>query len=287
MEGALAAIRTRVRVGAAIGGWSLGAPGPIRWFRVWAMTAAFTALVVAEITAVSLDYAVRNLDPGIDYDTLMGATRNLLGGNGFYPAYEVSGPWVYTLDQPPNGPPILYPPHALYLFVPFVFLPGFLWWAIPLSVLAWALWRLRPHPAAVLAILLVLGTPYAREDIFWGNPVMWMVAAEAAGFVLGWPAVLVLLKPSLGPFALAGFPRRSWFVALAVLGLVNLPLLPMWADWVAVIRNAQLGPDFSLHQFPLMAVPLIAWLGSRRGPLVHRLERARVERARATAASAA
>jgi hypothetical protein len=283
----LAAIRTRKSVGAVAGEPFQRALGPIRWFHVWAWTAAFTAIVVVAITAVSLDYVVSYLDPGIDYDTLIGATRNHLAGNGFYPAYEVSGPWVYTLDQPPNGPPILYPPHALYLFVPFVFLPKLLWWAIPLSVFAWALWQLRPHPAAVLAILLVLGTPYAREDIFWGNPVMWMVAAEAAGFVLGWPAVLVLLKPSLGPFALAGFPRRSWFIALAVLSVANLPLLPMWADWIAVIRNAQLGPDFSLHQFPLMAVPLIAWLGSTRGPLIHRLERARAEQARATAASGA
>lgn len=274
MEGALAAIRsTRDRVGSAIGSSLRAAPEPIRWFRVWSVTAAVAALIVAVITAVRFQYAATYLDPGIDYDTLISATRHFLAGDGFYAAEHLAGPWVY----PGRAPPILYPPDALILFIPFTVLPGVLWWAIPFAVTAWVLWQLRPHPAAWLAIALLLGVPTSREDIFWGNPVMWMVAAEAAGFVLGWPAVLVLLKPTLGPFALAGFPRRSWFIALAVLCAVNLPLLPMWADWATVIRNSQLGPGFSLHQYPLMAVPLVAWLGSSRGPVRHRLERRQVE----------
>ena len=246
--------------------------GAIRWHRVWSTTAAFAAAIVGVITAASLDFFARYELPGIDYDTVIGAARRYLAGDGFYPAYELTGPWVYSLDQPPLGPPILYPPDALFLFVPLAFLPSVLWWAIPISITAWGLWKLRPHPAATLAIVLLLGTPFGREDILWGNPVMWMVAAEAAGFVLGWAGVLVLLKPSLAPFALAGFPRRSWFVALAILAAANLPLLGLWAQWIQVIRNSGLGPGFSLHQYPLMAVPLIAWLGSPWGPLATRLQ---------------
>lgn len=246
---------------------------PIRWFRVWAVTAVTAAVVVALITVVRLAYAVEYLNPGIDYDTLIGATRNFLAGDGFYPARQLAGPWEYYQDQPGRPPAILYPPPALILFIPFTVLPQVLWWAIPFAITSWALLRLRPHPAAWLAIVLLLGIPETREGIFWGNPVMWMVAAEAAGLVLGWPAVLVLIKPTLAPFALAGAWRRSWWFALGSLVPVNLVLLPMWADWFTVIRNSPLDAGYSLYQYPLMAVPVVAWLGSRAGPLISRLER--------------
>ena len=102
---------------------------------------------------------------------------------------------------------------------------------------------------------------------------MWMVAAEAAGFLLGWPAVLVFLKPTLAPFALAGAWHRSWWIALGLLLLANLALLPLWGQWVTVITNSGLGAGYSLYQLPLMAVPFVAWLGSRAGPLIWRFER--------------
>jgi hypothetical protein len=245
----------------------------IRWHRVWATTAVVAACVVALITLVRFEYAVAYLDPGIDYETLMRATRSFLAGDGFYPERQLAGPWEYYQNQPGLPPAILYPPDALVLFIPFAFLPKILWWAIPFTITAWALHRLRPHPAAWLAIVLLLGIPESREGIFWGNPVMWMVAAEAAGFVLGWPTVFVLLKPTLAPFALAGAWHRSWRVALGTLAVANLAFVPMWADWVVVIGNSELGPGFSLYQYPLMAVPVVAWLGSRSGPIIWRFER--------------
>ena len=253
---------------------SAGSPrGRIRWHRVWAITTVVAACFVVAITLARLQYSATYLDPGIDYDTLMGATRNFLAGDGFYPADQLAGPWVYHQDEPAYAPPILYPPHTLILFIPFTVLPAVLWWVIPIAVTAWALWRLRPHPAAWLAIVLLLGVPESREGIFWGNPVMWMAAATAAGLVLGWPAVFVFLKPTLAPFALAGIGHRSWWLTLGALAAFNLALLPMWADWVTVIRNSTLGPGFSLYQYPLMSVPVVAWLGSRAGPLIWRLER--------------
>ncbi len=274
MEGALTAIWTRARVGVAAGTSIQTGRVPINWQRVWRTTAAMAVLILAAITVARFEYAVRYLDPGIDYDTLIGATRRFLAGGGFYPAEQLAGPWIYHQGDPAFAPPVLYPPHALLLFVPFVFLPKILWWAIPAGITAWALWRLRPHPAAWLAIVLSLGVPQSREGIFWGNPVMWMVAFEAAGFVVAWAGVLVLLKPTLAPFALAGLPRRTWIVALAALCAVNVLAIPMWIDWLTVIRNApHLGPGFSLYQYPLMAVPLVAWLGSSGGPLMRRLDR--------------
>ena len=254
--------------------------GRIRWLRVWAIAAVTAAVIVALITIDRFEYAAAGLNPGIDYDVLMGATRSFLAGNGFYPAEQLAGPWIYHQGEPAFMPPILYPPDALLLFVPLSFLPGAFWWAVPIALTAWALWRLRPHPAAWLVIALLLGVPQSREGIFWGNPAMWMTALEAAGMVLGWPAVLVLLKPTLGPFALAGAWHRSWWLALAALALVNLPLLPLWVDWVTVLRNApsQLSLGFSLYQYPLLCVPLVAWLGSRQGPIWGRLQRRTMRR---------
>jgi len=240
---------------------------PIVWRRVWTIVARFAALAVASLTLARLEYSARYLDIGIDYDTLIGAARNFLAGNGFYPASELAGAWTYVDGDPAFAPAILYPPDSLLLFLPFVFLPKVLWWLLPLGITAWALRRLRPHPVAWLLIVLLLGVPESREGIFWGNPVMWMMAFEAAGFVVGWAGVLVLLKPTLAPFALAGSSRRSWRLALFTLSAANLALLPMWLQWVSIIRNSNLGPGFSLYQYPLMAVPVVAWLGSSRGPL--------------------
>jgi hypothetical protein len=265
----LAAIGGRVRAGTTAGIWLRSASAPIDWGRVWTIVACFAAVLVAAITVDRYLYAATYLNPGVDYDTLMGATHRFLAGGGFYNADQLAGPWIYHQGEPAFAAPIMYPPDALFLFVPFAYLPGFLWWAGPVAIVGWALWRLRPHPAAWLAIVLLLGVPQSREGIIWGNPVMWMVAFEAAGFVIGWAGVLVLLKPTLAPFALAGFPRRRWLLALALLCVSNLALLPMWADWLTVLRySSNLGPGFSLYQFPLMAVPLVAWLGSRHGPLL-------------------
>ena len=143
---------------------------PIRWFRVWTIPAVFAAVIVAVITVVRFEYAVAYLEPGIDYDTVIGATKDFLAGNGFYPARQLDGPWEYTHVKPELPAAILYPPDALILFIPFTILPGALWWAIPFAVTAWALWRMRPHPAAWLAIILLLGVPDSRESIFWEIP---------------------------------------------------------------------------------------------------------------------
>lgn len=246
-------------------GDSSGRWGPIRWRRVWWTVTAAAAVIVGIITVQKLAYAVAYLDPGIDYETVMRGARGWLSGDGFYPADQLTGAWVYHQGEPAFLPPILYPPDALLLFVPFTYLPAFLWWAVPIGFTSWALVQLQPHPAAWLGIILLLGLPESREPIFWGNPVIWAVAAEAGGFLYGWPGVLVLIKPTLAPFALAGAPSRSWLIALGALVLVNLALLPMWFQWVTVIQGSSLSADYSFSQYPLMAIPLVAWLaGDRR-----------------------
>jgi len=87
-----------------------------------------------------------------------------------------------------------------------------------------------------------------------------MTAAVALGTVIGWPSVLVLLKPTLAPFSLIGIRTRGWWVAAVALGVVSLAMLPGWFDYLTVMRNFEGGSlMYSLDQYPLMVIPVIAW----------------------------
>jgi len=196
---------------------------------------------------------------GVDYDLYMAATRSWLAGDGFYLASQLAGPYPVVHGV------VLYPPPMLILLVPFTMLPAPLWWAVPNAVILAVVLRHRPSPAAWLAMAICLWFPITGVRLLHGNPGMWISAALALGTLLGWPSVLVLLKPTLAPFALVGIRRRSWWIALAALGVVSLLFLPMWADYVTVIRNAQGGGIlYSIDEIPQVAIPLIAWLGSTR-----------------------
>ena len=78
---------------------------------------------------------------------------------------------------------------------------------------------------------------------------------------------LVLLKPSLGPFALLGARSRGWWVLLAAFILVSLALLPMWIDYLHVLLNGRGSVAvvwYSIRDVPLVCVPLVAWAARAR-----------------------
>ena len=145
---------------------------------------------------------------GVDYRLYMDATTRWLNGGQFYEAYQAA-PYVISAGD------ILYPPVALWLFVPFTMLPAVLWWAVPIGATIWALWRLRPGPISWPFLALCVAWPPTVVKIATGNPVIWSVAALAFGVIYFWPSVLVLIKPSLFPFALFGSNRRRWWLALS------------------------------------------------------------------------
>jgi len=196
---------------------------------------------------------------GADLHLYLGATSRFLDGGSFYLPHELAGPFVVQVGD------ILYPPVTMLLFAPFLVLPEFLWWAIPLGVTGWCVWSLRPSVLGWAGIVACLVLPYTVPLILAGNPGMWTTAAVALGLRYGWPAALVLVKPTLLPFALIGANRRSWWIAVAGLGLLSLPFLPATIDYLAVLRNAQ-SPDGLLYSFgnvPMMLIPVVAWLGRR------------------------
>ena len=100
----------------------------------------------------------------------------------------------------------------------------------------------------------------------FGNPSMWIVAAIAAGTVLAWPFVLVLIKPTFAPIALLGIRHRSWWIAGGLLLLASIPFGKVWLDWFAVVTNSNVSLVYNLPTLPLMCAPLVAWLAGARRP---------------------
>jgi len=178
----------------------------------------------------------------------------------FYMERQLSGRYT-TVTLVDN----LYPPSALYLFVPFTVLPPLLWWAVPIGFVVWAIWRLRPRMWAWPLLALVLALPKTWVVLFYGNTDMWLTAFVAGAVLWAWPAVLITIKPSLVFLAAIGITRRSWWVAAGVFALLNLPLIPLWFQWISVIRNSTATFEYSLANIPLITLPVVAWLASRRG----------------------
>lgn len=104
--------------------------------------------------------------------------------------------------------------------------------------------------------------------LFWvlGNPIVWCVAFLFLGVQWAGPAVFVLLKPVLFPFALAGANRRHWWLTLAAVAIASLAFLPMWLDYVRVVLNAR-DTTYLLWSVPPMCLPIVAWLGRQRATI--------------------
>lgn len=208
---------------------------------------------------------------GGDYNQYMGATRDWLAGQPFYHAWQVAEPyWLPTAPGQGGQAPNLYPPYALVLFVPFALLPSpisaVLWWTIPLSIIVWVLWKLRPP----LWTYPVLAACLLWKQTIWlllvGNPAaLWGTAALSLGTLYGWPALGVMLRPMLAPFALLGIRQRSWWIALGASLLLCALFLPMWPDYIAASLNARGATMLYLWEHvPLALVPVVPWLARLR-----------------------
>lgn len=198
---------------------------------------------------------------GFDHETYVAAARDWLTGRGFYESYQLTGPYLI------NAREILYPPILLAVLVPFSFLPDVLWVIVPAALTALIVWSWRPNFWATLAIGLCLAAPSTSGLYLLGSPGIWAVLAVAFATRWGWAGPLVLVKPSLFPFALVGIRTRSWWVSLALGGVLIVVTLPMWLDYVTVLLNAR-GPSanllYGLWTLPIMLVPVLAWVGRTR-----------------------
>jgi hypothetical protein len=236
-------------------------------FATFALAAALLAELAWMIATIWTQASAASIPTvGYDFSIYVDRTRSWLGGDGFYRARQLMGP--YSIE----GGDALYPPPAILLFLPWALgAPAFLWWAIPFLVGAVSLWRMRP-PLWAWVVLLAVVTLYPRTfvAIVLGNPSMWAFAAVLAGAAFGWPAVAALVKPALAPFALIGASRRSWWIALAIVGLLAVAFAPMWPDYLHVLEDARYSGsiDYVIGEIPIAAaLAIVGWVANRRAVL--------------------
>jgi hypothetical protein len=198
-------------------------------------------------------------DIGVDFRFYHDLAARWVAEGTYFQPYQLTGPYASTtlVDT-------FYPPIALFLFVPFLVVPAILWWLIPIVVLVYVIARLRPNMWAVAAMIVLMMWVRAFGAFLWGNTDMWVVATVAAALRWGWPAALIAIKPSVLPFMILGVRSRSFWMAIAILVVVSIPLWELWGDWVIAIRNMDPRLDYSLGSFTLYLVPVVAWLGRRR-----------------------
>jgi hypothetical protein len=229
---------------------------------LWAFAAAFVFLLVAVETLAIVVFVIAGSDVwsiGMDYRFYRDVGTRWLEDGSFYTPEQLTGPYVGRLMVD-----VFYPPTALWLFVPFAVLPAVLWWAVPILVVLFALLRMRPRPWAWLIIAILLAWPRAIGAYLFGNTDIWIVAALASGFVWGWPAAFVIVKPALLPLVLPIVRRQRFWAGLAAVAALTIPTLPLWPAYVQAMRDLTIDLGHSIGSVPLMAIPLVAWLGSRQ-----------------------
>ena len=216
------------------------------------------AWAVAQVVAVAQGATLRG---EVGYDATFYASlgqRFIETGELYFPA-QFAGPYAG------EGMVNLYPPLAMYLFVPFAFLPTVLWWAIPLGVLGWHLWSCRPAwwtwpLLAGIAALLPTATA-----LVYGNTILWSMAFVAVGLRYPAAAVLLALKPTDAIMWPLFVRRRSFWIGLAIVGLASLPFGVVWFDWVTALGNVEAGsPLRNVAGLPLLLLPVVAWSGRQR-----------------------
>lgn len=200
-----------------------------------------------------------------DFEGYLAAAQRFVDTGSPYAAVQLEGP--YPPWELPTTALYLHPPTSLVLVVPFLVLPAIVWWAVPIGVIGWFLARCRPAPWGWAVIAMLVAWPRTLGAVMLGNSDLWVTAGIAAGFVYGWPAVLVFLKPTLAPFALVGVRHRSFWVGMAVFAVVSLAFWPLWWEWLTAVRNGQgLGLAYSLPNLAMPLIPVVAWVTRARNP---------------------
>jgi hypothetical protein len=226
--------------------------------------AAPFAVVVLAVVVNAISWAGHDVRPwlGVDFLLFREFGQRWLDTGSMYLPSQFDGPysvwWTYEVATTPS----MYPPAAGPLFGLLALIPtplaAALWWCFPVAVVAFALNRWRPAPWAwaVMAALFVL--PAYGIMVIVGSSTMWAVALVALGLMYRWPAALILLKPTLAPFALVGIRDPRWWIVAVVI------VVTTWSGgYLDVVRNGtdSGGLAYSLAAYPLMLLPVVAWLG--------------------------
>lgn len=195
-----------------------------------------------------------------DLQVYRDATARLLAGDGWYLQRQLGGPYQIQFGD------VLYPPATAWFFMPWLVLPAWTFSAVPLGIVAWFVGTARPAAWTWPVMALCLVFPVTLVYIAYANPTIWIAAFVALGLRFAWPGVLVLLKPSLAPFALIGIRSRGWWIGMVLLGLASLPFLAQTLDYPRILLDSR-GSSllYSGTSVPILALPIVAWLGRTVG----------------------
>lgn len=227
----------------------------------WGRPIAFGLTIV--ITAIGLGFfLVAGTQVGWtrewfdDLEIYTDATSRLIDGGGWYLERQLNGPYLIHHQD------VLYPPVTAWLFLPWLVLPAWTFSAAPLGIVAWFVVRVRPRPWTWPIIAFGGVFPVSLVYVAYANPTLWIGAFVALGLRYSWPGVLVLLKPSLAPFALIGIRSRGWWIGAVALGLASMPFLALTLDYPRILLDSR-GSSllYSGTSVPFVALPVVAWLG--------------------------
>jgi hypothetical protein len=195
---------------------------------------------------------------GSDYMAHQNATQSWLAGGPFYRPYQLAGPYPVAGYGDPSFDPILYPPAILALFIPMIEIP-IVWWGLPLAVIGFVVWKNRTPSRLFLVTALALW-PTSVFLATNGSPTLWLIAFLALATVTPVFAPLLLLKPTLWPFALYRINERPWWLGMAALGVAALSFASLWPDYLKALLNARDYPGLlhSLSNVPALMIPLVA-----------------------------
>jgi hypothetical protein len=186
--------------------------------------------------------------------------RFVATGEAYYPI-QFGEPYLA------EGTVNIYPPLALYLFVPLAYVPHVLWWAIPSIVFGWHLWFCRPKFWAWPLMAFILGLFPTISGLVYGSSTMWSVAFICLG--LRYPAAMALLafKPIDAVPALLRVRSRSFWIGLAIVAVAALPFGGLWVEWWTAIMNIEgVTPLRNITGVPMLILPLVAWFARTPRP---------------------
>ena len=204
---------------------------------------------------------------GVDFHQYLAHARAFVETGAFYLDHQLHGPYAIEPGDP------LYPPVILYLLIPFLVVPQILWWVFPIVLIGSFVIACSPKAWAWPLLALILADPRTIEIVMYGNPAIWVSAAVAGALLWSWPGALVLLKPSLAPFALIGIRSRGWWLTLAVGVALSVPLAGLYFQFARALLDSNGSWSYSVPDVPSVALPLVAWLARTRVPRLTYMQR--------------
>lgn len=228
-----------------------------RWYRPICVGLTAAVLAVA-VVFVWVFWLANRQHFGEDLEHYLDGTRRWWATGSPYLPWEVAGKFDYEVET------FLHPPVSVLFFAPWAFLPPILWWAVPIGIVTALVVLWRPAPWTWPLIAFGLGQPQLHQALLWGNTNLWLAACLGLGLVIGWPAVFLLLKPSIGMFGIVGIHRRSWWVMAIPIGVLCIPFGLLWVDWVRVVLNSPADATYGIRNLPWLLIPVIAYVGRTR-----------------------